>query len=202
MPHCLSARGSCRGRSPALAALLAAPPWAARPSTSSALGRFRCGACPITRFRAAPATPALPATAVMKLALLLRTVATPILVFSRTTCPPAALMVALAAVAEARLLYRTTYSVAPVACWVAALLAGDRLVAPALNGTASVSPTIATSGPIRSFRTASSSPSPEHSAAPGTPEGAYESERCESRVIYQPSPFIRQPAACRRSRRC
>src|SRR5918993_4529614 len=144
----------------------------------------------MTRLRAAPATPALPATAVMKLALLLRTVARPSLAFSRTTCPPAALMVALAAVAEARLVYSTTYSVAPVTCWVAALLAGDWLLAPALNGTASVSPTIATSPPIRSFRTASSSSSSEHSTAPGTPEGAYESERCGSRVICQHSTLL------------
>jgi hypothetical protein len=84
-------------------------------------------------------------------------------------------MVALAALAEARLVYSTTYSVAPVICWVAALLAGDWLRAPAVNGTASVSPTIAASAPIRSFRTASSSSSsPERPAAPGTPDGAYE----------------------------
>jgi hypothetical protein len=92
--------------------------------------------------------------------------------------PTAALMVALAALAEARLVYSTTYSVAPVICWVAALLAGDWLRAPAVNGTASVSPTIAASAPIRSFRTASSSSSssssPERPAAPGTPDGAYE----------------------------
>src|SRR5829696_6068658 len=196
MPHCLSARGSCRGWSPASAVPLAAPPWAARPSTSSTLGRFRCGACPITRFRAAPATPALPATAVMKLALLLRTVARPSLVFSRTTCPPAALMVALAALAEARLVYSTTYSVLPVACWAAVLLAGDWLLAPALNGTASVSPTIATSAPIRSFRMASSSSSPEHSAAPGTPEELTREKHAGLGDLQPFPPFVRarQPA--------
>lgn len=43
---------------------------------------------------------------------------------------------------------------------------------------------------------ASSSSSPERSAAPGTPQGAYESERSRSRVLCEPSALYlsRQPA--------
>src|SRR4029453_8860746 len=69
------------------------------------------------------------------------------------------------------------YSVVVVVCWAAAPLVGPWLRAPALNGTASVSPTIAASPIGRSFRTASPSLSLGHPFAPGTADGAYERRR-------------------------
>src|SRR4029450_7803422 len=72
------------------------------------------------------------------------------------------------------------YSVVVVVCWAAAPLVGRWLLAPALNGTASVSPTIATSPIGRNFRTACPpcrSVTPLRPVAPGTADGAYERRR-------------------------
>jgi hypothetical protein len=103
MSHCLSARGSWSGTSPVLDAelLAAARSAAVRRSTSARGEPAPLGSLPTGRLRAAPARADWRPAAAMKAGLPDLTVATPTRAFSFRTVPPAALMAARAAVADA-----------------------------------------------------------------------------------------------------
>ena len=103
MSHWRSASGSWSGARPACLelALAAARSAAVSRSTSSLAARPPLGILPMGRLRAAPTRADWRPTAAMKAGLLDLTVATPTWAFSFTTVPPAALMAALAAAAEA-----------------------------------------------------------------------------------------------------
>jgi hypothetical protein len=94
-----------------------------------------------------------PDTASRKSALVVLTVASPTTLFSETMVPPAAVMAAWAASAEAPFAYRTTYSAGELDELVAA---GDELGAcragPAYAGTASAPAINATVAPSKSLR--------------------------------------------------
>ena len=94
---------------------MAAARSAAVSRSTSSLGAAPLGTLPMGRLRAAPTRAGWRPTAATKPALLDLTVATPTRAFSFTTVPPAALMAALAAAAEAPSAYATTYS--PLALW-------------------------------------------------------------------------------------
>jgi hypothetical protein len=123
----------------------------------STLSRLGCalapGIWPIAWLAMALRSAGWPDTAFRKSALVVLTVASPTTLFSETTVPPAALMAAWAASAEAPFAYRTTYSAGELDELVAA---GDELGAccagPACAGTLSAPAINATVAPSRSLR--------------------------------------------------